>query len=138
MTTDEIRKVIFRAAEMRMPRLREIDSRGQRIEALEDYLNDVAIALADLHEARLHAYAALEVLLDEWDDIEGWEQIVRSSSRITQEDIRRAKKTLRRDLHDGIHAAKRLVARLDEQIARLGGMGEDKIVSRLYTLITGA
>lgn len=137
MTTDEIRKVIFRAAEMRMPRLREIDSRGQRIEALEDYLNDVAIALADLHEARLHAYAALEVLLDEWDDIEGWEQIVRSSSRITQEDIRRAKKTLRRDLHDGIHAAKRLVARLDEQIARLGGMGEDKIVSRLYTLITG-
>jgi len=135
VTPEDIRERLSAAAELRFPKLKGLPV-GQKIESLEDYLVDTAIHRGELEEARLHTHEALAVMLDQWDDIEGWERLLSSSSRGTQEEIRRAKKTLRPELHDGINDGKRLVARLSEQISRLEQ--DDKVASRVYTLVTGA
>lgn len=133
MTVDDARDVLFRSAKLRFPTLKGLPT-GEKVDALEDYLAATAIARGELEEARLHVYEALGMLLDEWDDIEGWEPLIRAS-RPTQEDVRRAKKTLRPDLAAGINSGKRIVARLSDQIARLEH--DDKAASREYTIITG-
>lgn len=120
-----------------MPKLRSLEP-GDKVSQLEDYLVDLAVARGDLEEARLHLHAALNPMLDEWDRIIGWEAHLGYSSRTTQEDVRRAKREIRPELHDAINEAKRLAARIGEQIVRLGGMGDEQVASRLYTLITGS
>lgn len=133
MNTDEVRLALFEAAKLRFPRLRELSSRTARVEALEDYLVETAIARGQLEEARLYVHEALDRLMAEWDDIEGWE--MQLANRRTQDDIRRAKKTIRPDLHDSIRAGKHVAARLSEQIRRLEG--DDAAASRVYTMVTG-
>lgn len=137
MTLDEIRTVVEDCARMRMPKLRSLEP-GDKVSQLEDYLVELAIARGQLEEARMYLHAALDPLLDQWDNIKGWEAHVGYSTRTTQDDIRRAKKEIRPDLHDSINEAKRLGARIGEQIVRLGGMGDEQVASRLYTLITGS
>jgi hypothetical protein len=134
VTVDEAREVLFRNARLRFPNSKGLAT-GQKIDALEDYITASAIARAELEEARLHMNEAVGLLLNEWDEIVGWEVIV-ASSRPTQDDIRRAKKQLRPELADGIEQGRRLIARLTEQIHRLEQ--DEKMASRQYTFITGA
>lgn len=134
MDTDDIRQVLHRNAALRFPRLKGLAT-GEKVEAIEDYLVDTAIARGELEHARLVVHEALGVLLDEWDDLEGWEVLLKAN-RPTQDDVRRAKKTVRPELHDAINDAKRLVARLSDQISRLEQ--DDKAASRSYTIITGS
>lgn len=134
VTVDEARELLFRNARLRFPSSKGLAT-GEKIDALEDYITDVAIARGELEEARLHMHEALAALLTQWDEIVGWEVLL-PSSRYTQEDVRRAKKQLRPDLGHGIEHARRLVARMSEQIHRLEQ--DEKMASRQYTLITGA
>jgi hypothetical protein len=136
VTPDDIRQLLFHAAAVRMPRLDGQSATQTRIGMVEDYLNLTAITRGELEEARLHTYAAMAKLHDEWDTIEGWETALRrSGSRITQQDVVEAKASLRPDLHDAIKDAKWLIRRLSEQIERL--RVDDAAASRLYTMITG-
>lgn len=135
MTVEEVRRVLFDAAKVHMPAVFAIDE-GQlaKVAKLEEYLNLTACIRGELEEARLHTHEALSRLMAEWDDIEGWE--MQLGARRTQDDIRRAKKLIRPELHDGIRTAKHLVARLSEQIRRLEN--DDAATSRLYTMVTGS
>lgn len=134
MTLEEIREALGRSARLRMTRFDERMSAQDRVDALEDHLNATAVARAELEEARMYAAGVAHKLGDEWDRIQGWETHLRRSQP-TQEDVRRAKREIRPDLHDAIREARFLVARLSEQIHRLEQ--DDTVASRLYTIITG-
>jgi hypothetical protein len=131
---DAIRKTLYAAAKLRMPRFKPDTPRTERIEQLEDYLLQTAFHRGELEEARLYAHDALGMLLDQWDDLEGWQTIVGKSDP-SQDAIRRAKKTLNKDIHDSLTAGKRLIGRLTDQIKRLEK--DDEVASRAYTLIAG-
>lgn len=135
MTVDEARQVVYAAARLRLPRLKDLGGTQARVAALEDYLVETAIHRGELEEARLHLQDALGELLEQWDMIEGWQQLTPALSKRTQDDIRRAKRTCRPDLHEGIRVAKNVIARLCEQIRRLEK--DDDAASRLYTMVTG-
>jgi len=107
-----------------------------RVDALENYLNLTAVLRQELDNARLHAWTAMAILTEQWDQIEGWQVKIRSSNKPTQSEVTEAKRLCRPDLHGGISEAKWLINRLSEQIHRLEI--DDKTASRLYTLIVGA
>lgn len=137
MTLDEIRALLHRNAALRMPRFTPEMAPRERVDALEDYLNLVAIARAELEEARLCAQGAVQILQEEYDGIIGWDlHLRRRRADPTQAEVHAAKREARPDLVGALDDAKWLVARLGEQIHRLGAMGDDQIASRLYTLIT--
>lgn len=139
MTPAEIREALHRAARIRPTRFHKDMTLQARVDAVEDYLNLTAVARADLEQARLAAASAVHELTDQWDRIEGWELHLRNGrlgDRTTQEEIRRAKREIRPDLHDAIREARFLVARLSEQIRRFEQ--DDAAASRLYTIVAGA
>lgn len=135
MEPDEIRKKLYAASKLRMPRFKSDTPRTERIEQLEDYLLQTAFHRGELEEARLYAHDALGMLLDRWDDLEGWETMIGKSDP-SQDAIRRAKKTLDKGLHDSLNVSKRLIGRLSDQIRRLEK--DDEVASRAYTLIAGS
>lgn len=134
MDLDGIRKRLYAAAVLRMPRFKPETPRHERIEKLEDYLLQTAYHRGELEEARLFAHDALAILLDKWDDLEGWETMIGKSDP-SQDAIRRAKKTIDKGLHDSLNVSKRLIGRLSDQIRRLEK--DDEVASRAYTLISG-
>lgn len=136
MTIEEIRGALDRAMVLRVPERGSDDTTTTFIAALEDYLVKVARMRGDLEEARFHAYAAVEVLEDEWEAIEGWETIA-GTKRATAAQKDDAKRELKPDLWGSIKTGRRLAARLTEQIKRLGSLSDDEVVSRLYTLVSG-
>lgn len=135
MNVDEVRKALFAVATIRFPNLTELDGNTAKVSALEDYLTLTAISRGQLEEARLWMHEALRTVMEQWDDIEGWEVQAPSHARRTQDDIRRAKKVCRPDLYSGITNGKHLIARLSDQIRRLEK--DDEVASRQYTIITG-
>lgn len=134
MTLAEIRKALHRGAQLRMPRFEQEWGTQQRVAALEDHLNATAVARGELEEARLYASSAVHELSGQWDAIEGWEVALRKN--YTQEDVRRAKRDIRPDLHEALREARFLVARVGDQIHRLEQ--DDTVASRLYSIVTGA
>lgn len=136
MTVDEIRAVLFEAARLRVPRFAPDDTPSKRIQALEDHLLRTATMHARLQEARLHMQEALYQLDKEWQTLDV-SAVCPPTSRRTAADVTAARRELRRDLWDGLYEAKYLVARLSEQITRLSHMGDDQIVSRIYSMMTG-
>lgn len=138
MTSEEIHDVLQRAAEVTMPRFTPDMGPREKVELLEDYLNQTAVTRAELEQGRLWAHMALRELTAQWDDIKGWGMHLPSSGRQTKDDVIAAKREVRPDLHQGLTEAKWLVERLSEQIERLGArMGDDQVASRIYTLIAG-
>src|SRR4051794_20435045 len=106
MSTDEIREVLTRSAEVQMPRFTPNMGSREKVELLEDYLNLTAVARAELERARLWAQMGLKELGDQWDDIKGWGMHLQSNGRQTKEDVVAAKREVRPDIHDGLKEAR--------------------------------
>lgn len=144
MGLDEIRKTLFKAASLRIPRFEERDSTGTKIDKLEDYLLKMAMMRGDLEEARLYAQQALRDLGVQWQDIsrDAYDLHLPKGKKVpSQEDIRQAKRAIgpdERAIDDGMQEARWLIARLTEQIQRLSHMGDDQVASRIYTLMAGS
>ena len=137
MQVEEIRAVLDRALRLRMPRFGAEQGVRDRIDALDTYLGETAIARGELEEARFYAYEAGRALKEEWDAIAGWETVIDKSSRNrTQADVEEAKRTINPGLWEGIQEAKYLVERLTDQIKRL--TLDDAAASRRYTMLTGS
>lgn len=146
-TLDECREVLRAVSLVKMPNLRERPSDEElptgmsstfstwKIDQLESYLLETAIARQEAHLARLMVQESLDVLQARWDEIEGWEVELPSGGRRTQEDVVQAKRRIDPDLYSSIQIGKRLVDRLGEQIKRLEK--DDAATSRVYTIITG-
>jgi hypothetical protein len=139
VTIDEVRKVLFDAATLRMPRFDDRDTTGMRIEKLETYLLKIAMKRGDLEEGRLHIQQALRNFQLQWEALTGWEVHAPATERArTQAAIRDAKRMVDQPLYDALEECKWLIARLTEQINRLSKMGDDQIASRTYTLLAGS
>lgn len=141
MTNDEVRKILFDCATLRMPRFDDRDTVGARIDKLERYLLTIAISRGDLEEGRLHIQQALRNLVMRWENITGWELHAPATEKArTKENIRQAKRLVGDGaaIDDAIEECKWLIARLTEQINRLSKMGDDQIASRAYTLLAGS
>lgn len=142
---DECREVLRAVSLVKMPNLRERPGDEElpsgmsfgtwKIDQLESYLLETAIARQEAHLARLVVQESLDVLQGKWDDIEGWEVELPSGGRRTQGDVVDAKRRIDPDLYSSIQTGKRLVDRLGEQIKRLEK--DDAATSRVYTIITG-
>jgi hypothetical protein len=105
----------------------------KRINDLEDHISLTAYYQGDLEDERTDCYDELELLLREWEDIEGW-QVYREGK--TDASIDHAKKQIRPDLARKIKAARYTIARLSEQIDRMER--DASKASRIYTLLTGS
>jgi hypothetical protein len=138
---EECKETLQRVSRIRIPNLRVKDSDdqplspGQKIEQLESYLLLTAEGRQEAHLAKLIVQEALDVLQEEWDQIEGWEIELPSNSKRTGPEVVEAKRRTNPDLYGSIQTAKRLIDRLGEQIKRLEK--DDGVSSRAYTLITG-
>lgn len=109
------------------------EGRGPWIEALQDYLLDTATARAELEEARLLMHETLRTLDNQWAEMRGY-QVGAGRNLKTQADHDRAKEFANPGLAGARREAKFLVARLSEQVERLGGMSDDQVVSRIYSM----
>jgi hypothetical protein len=138
---EECKETLQRVSRIRIPNLRVKDSEGQplspgqKIEQLESYLLLTAEGRQEAHLAKLIVQEALDVLQEEWDQIEGWEIELHSNSKRTGPEVVEAKRRTNPGLYGSIQTAKRLIDRLGEQIKRLEK--DDGVSSRAYTLITG-
>jgi hypothetical protein len=146
MDLEQIEQTAFQVATLRMPKfVYDINDPmrstrpGEKIERLESYILDVAYARGDAEQARLYAYAAVRRLTNEWDHLEGWEEVFgdpAKAAKATQPQIKEAKRQIRPDLFDGIEHGLYLVKRLSEQIKRLEK--DEDVASRAYTLVSNA
>lgn len=134
METEEIRTIIQRASALRMPGLPEGGKR-EWVESLMDYLQQTAVARAELLEAREAVELTLSTLDDRWAKLEGWHAI--AGHKPTQPQIEEAKRQVDEELWTARREAKRVLGVIDAQVKRLGGMSDDEIASRLYTLVSG-
>jgi hypothetical protein len=130
-TLEEVRRVLHDAADLRMPARDPEQGRAQWIEALQDYLLDTARMRGDLESARLLMHETLRTLDSRWETMTGYQVGHNLKSRADHD---RAKLQANPGLHDARREAKFLVDRLSEQIERLGGMSDDQIVSRIYSM----
>lgn len=135
MDLDQIRTVLYAAARLRMPRRDPHAALSFNVEQVEDYLTETAIHRGELEEARLYAKDGLDVLTDQWADVEGWEIHVPKGARATLAGVDRAKAIQAPELANGMNTARRLIDRLTDQIKRLEI--DDKAASRRYTMMTG-
>lgn len=138
MTPDEIKKLLFETARLRMPHIEEHGMLTTKIEALEDFSMEAARFRGALEEARLYIDAATHVLVMEWEQLEGWEAFLPGAKKrkeATKDDINSARRHVRPDLYVGISDGRHLVSQLSSQIRRLE-KDEDR-ASRVYTFLTG-
>lgn len=132
-TLQEIRRVLHDAAGLRMPGRDPGQGRGEWIEALQDYLLETAQHRAELEEARLLMQETLRTLEHKWATMRGYE-VGAGRNLKTQADHDRAKEFADPGTAGARREAKFLVDRLSEQIERLGGMSDDQVVSRIYSM----
>jgi hypothetical protein len=130
-TLEEVRRVLHRAADLRMPGRDPDKGRAEWIGELQDYLHETAVARGDLETCRLLMHETLRTLDGQWAGMEGY---AIGKTLKTGADHDRAKREKEPGLAAARKEAKFLVDRLSEQIERLGGMSDDQIVSRIYSM----
>lgn len=132
MNIDEIREIVARAAELRVPRPGEAPA-AEKASQLEDFMLSAAYSRGDLEQARIDLDDALSGLRGRWEAIEGWEMA--AGSRPSKDDIRRAKARIDPTLSEALQEAERMLAQIDRQVRRLER--DEATASRAYSLMTG-
>lgn len=138
MTVQEVRQVLYRAAQLRFPSGKDEEGRKlaprERVESLEDHYVECAMSRQALEEAALWMQDGVKGLEDKWDAIEGWQTVMGAGEK-TQKAIVAAKRTIDPETYKGIREGKWLVDKLHRQAKRLER--DEEAVSRLYTMQTG-
>lgn len=136
MTTEEIKALLHQHATLRMPRIDPGDGTSYKVERLDTFLQEAAVARGNLEEARLYADHARHKLEGQWDEIQGWEMHLGVPlKKATGPQVTAAKRKASPTLYESIREAKWLVARLGDQISRIDK--DEDVASRRYTLLTG-
>jgi len=138
---EECKRLLHLHARLRMPRF-EYGVHGEetptaasaKVEKLEEYLGDVAIARGDLEEARLWADHTRHSLEEAWEKVEGWQQQV--PNKATGPQIMEAKRKIDPATYGALRECKWVIAKLGDQIRRLEK--DEEVASRRYTLIVGS
>lgn len=138
MTIDEIDEIVSRAIELRPPRPRENYPPSERVADIEDYLLESAFVHAELEEALVYLSKLVKHFKSVIDDMTGWEVALpngKRGDRVTQADELRAKRKIDPASFDAGAHARELRDTVYRQTARFEY--EAKVLSRVYTLITG-
>lgn len=138
MEIERIEAVLATALPIRPPKFSP-DTRGsEKVSKLEDYLLDLAFQHAELEEALHWLDSLVEHFKEKVEQITGWEVALPSGKRgdrVTQQDMLRAKRQLDPVTFEAGARARQLRESIRRQIARFEF--EDKVMSRVYTLISG-
>lgn len=141
MKVEEIREALSEAMALKPPRRRDYPDEGRSafVSRLEDYLLDTAYVHATLEEARHYLAFARERLLEEWEELAGWEQHLprKPADRITEADRNRAKAFMYPDRYADGKEARMLLDSIKRQIDRFEWESQ-WIISRAYTMISGS
>lgn len=121
--------VLARAAQLRFPDLRKLDTPRERVEALIDHISDTAVVRGELEQLRLETQVDLLDARDTWHRL----QIPASKSKPQADELRRRADP---ELAVRIDRGRWLVERCTEAILRMGGTDYDA-ASRAYTLLAG-
>jgi hypothetical protein len=137
MTLDEIRQKFDEARVIRVPRINPGTHQREKIQALEDYLTLTAWHRGELEDALWWLWTAENALLEEWDQIEGYQQFLPTTAKErTQHAVRQAKRRVKPDLYVSLQLCGKLKEGIGRQIRRLEL--DDRNVSRTYSLATGS
>lgn len=136
MTVAEIEAALARALPMRTPRFDPDTPPRAKISALEDYLMDAAYINGELYEAAHW----LNLLVDDYktqiEQMDGYEVALgKQPARATQAEILIAKRKMNPSVFEVATHARQLRDSILAQITRFAG--EEKVISRAYTLISG-
>lgn len=128
-----ISEALVQSARLRMPRYERPIQPKVLTEKLLEYTLDTAFHQGQLAHERLEIYAQLHALEQEWEDLEGWQGLVRGK---TDKAVLVAKRQVNPDLYGRVRAARWLVARLTDEIERLE---RDSIkASRAYSILSAS
>jgi hypothetical protein len=130
----EIQQSIHDVARLRMPQLSDDMSPRVKIEALESYLLETAIARGVLEEGRLTLEDAYEEIDEKWLNLAGWEVHLRGKPK-SQVEIDEAKREVEPDLFYSRRRCRKLLRQVGNQVRRMER--DDAACSRIYTMLTG-
>lgn len=121
------------ASELRLPTFEPGTMRDTKCELIGDYILENGYLKGDLHRERLVTLEELAPLEEEWESLEGWEDL-----RVgrTDKSIDEAKKVLREDLYHAIRVLRWRIKRLTEEIERLDD--DYARASRYYSTLSGS
>jgi hypothetical protein len=136
VTPQEIDDIIERASKLRIPLRDPEKSVKEWVDELIDYLPQTAVARGDLLQAREAVELGANLLDDTWANIEGWQAV--AGHKPTRDQVEDAKRTINPDTWAGRREARRVLGLIDRQVGRLGGLSDDEVVSRLYSLLSGS
>ena len=134
MEITEIREILTKAAELRVPRFTQETGAANKAGELEDFMLAAAGARGDLEQARLELENAQAALERRWDDLEGWEMF--AGSKPSKDAVRRAKRRVDPTLGDALDEGRRILDQIARQVRRLEK--DEATASRAYSLITGS
>lgn len=134
LTIEDCKRLLHQHAELRMPVFDAEDSAGFKVEKIENYMGDLAVARGDLEEARLWADHSRHTLEETWEAVEGWQQQV--PAKATGPQIVAAKRKIDPVTYAALRECKFVISKLGDQIKRLEK--DEENASRRYTLIVGA
>ena len=131
---EECKRILHQHATLRMPVFTADDNTGFKVDKIENYMGDLAVARGDLEEARLWADHIRHTLEETWEKVDGWQQQV--PAKATGPQIVEAKRKIDPATYAALRECKWVIAKLTDQIKRLEKDEENG--SRRYTLLTGS
>lgn len=132
MNLTDVKGILTDSLKLRVPAIDPNAHPRQRIDAMENYANQVAYQRAEVLEALYWLAEAKKPLQDQWDDITGWEATTRERTR---EAVAQAKRRIQPGLYDALQECARLQSHLHAQVDRFNRDAD--WMSREYTFISG-
>ncbi|HXU02353.1 MAG TPA: hypothetical protein VN903_15410 [Polyangia bacterium] len=131
----EIQESIHTVAALRFPRFEQDVQPRAKIDALEGYLLETAVARDVLEEARITLEDAYELIDEEWLKLTGWEVYLHGKPK-SQVEIDEAKRQAEPTLFHSRRRCQKLLRQIGNQVRRLEK--DDAACSRAYTMMTGS
>lgn len=131
----EIQQSIHDVAALRFPTFEQDVAPREKIDGLEAYLLETAVARDILEEGRITLEDAYELIDEEWLKLAGWEVYLRGKPK-TQVEIDEAKRELNPTLFFSRRRCQKLLRQIGNQVRRLEK--DDAACSRAYTMLTGS
>lgn len=131
----EIQESLHTVAALRFPTFEQDVQPREKIDGLEAYLLQTAVARDVLEEARITLEDAYELIDEEWLKVAGYEVYLRGKPK-SQVDIDEAKRQAEPTLFFSRRRCQKLLRQIGNQVRRLEK--DDAACSRAYTMLTGS
>jgi hypothetical protein len=131
----DIQQSIHDCARLRMPEFPQDVAPREKIETLESYMLETAVARGVLEDGRITLEDAYEEIDATWLKLTGYEPYLRGKPK-SQVEIDEAKREVDPDLFYSRRRCQKLLRQIGNQVRRLEK--DDAACSRAYTMLTGS